>query len=138
MAEAKTKKNRASVQAFIKGVEDPRRREDCAAVVQLMEEITGEKPTMWGDSIIGFGSYTYQYDSGRSGEWPLTGISPRKQNLTLYIMTGFSDAQALLAKLGKHKTGKSCLYIKTLDDIHRPTLKILIKKSVTAMRKKYG
>ena len=138
MAEPKTKKTRASVKAFIKGVDNPRRREDCAAVVEIMQDITGEKPAMWGTSIIGFGSYTYQYSSGRSGDWPITGVSPRKQALTLYIMTGFDGSQALMNKLGKHKTGRSCLYINKLEDIHLPTLKTLIRKSVKAMRKKYG
>ena len=138
MAELKTKKNRASVKAFIKGVESARRREDCAAVVAIMQDITGEKPAMWGTSIIGFGSYTYRYESGRSGDWPLTGVSPRKQSLTLYIMTGFDGSEALMKKLGKHKTGRSCLYINQLEDVHLPTLKALVRKSVNAMRKKYG
>ena len=138
MAELKTRKTRASVTTFIKKVENPQRREDCEKVVALMQEITGEKPAMWGTSIIGFGSYSYRYDSGRTGDWPLTGVSPRKQNLSIYIMTGFADSEALLKKLGKHKTGRSCLYINKLADIHLPTLKTLIRRSVTAMRKKYG
>ena len=138
MAEPKTKKTRASVKAFIQDVENPRRREDCAAVVEIMQDITGEKPAMWGTSIIGFGSYTYQYASGRSGDWPITGVSPRKQALTLYIMTGFDGSEALMKKLGKHKTGRSCLYINKLEDVHLPTLKTLIRKSINAMRKKYG
>ena len=138
MAEPKTKKTRASVKAFIKGVDNPRRREDCATVVEIMRDITGEKPAMWGTSIIGFGSYTYQYSSGRSGDWPITGVSPRKQALTVYIMTGFDGSQVLMKKLGKHKTGRSCLYINKLEDIHLPTLKTLIRRSVKAMRKKYG
>ncbi len=138
MAEPKTKKNRASVKAFLEGVANERRRKDCAAVVDIMREITGERPAMWGTSLIGFGSYAYRYDSGRSGEWPLTAVSPRKQNLVIYIMPGFSGAEKLMDKLGKHKTGKSCLYVNKLDDIHLPTLKTLIRRSVAALRKKYG
>lgn len=138
MSELKTKKTRASVKAFVNGVENPQRREDCARVVEIMADITGEKPAMWGTSIIGFGSYHYNYDSGRSGDWPLTGVSPRKQNLSIYIMTGFGNSEALMKKLGKYRTGRSCLYVNKLDDIHLPTLKTLIRRSVAAMRKKYG
>ena len=137
MAELKTKKNKASVNGFLKSVENEGRRADCRAVVRIMAQITGEKPAMWGASMIGFGSYTYKYDSGRSGDWPLTAVSPRKQNLVVYIMPGFADYATLMDKLGKHKTGKSCLYIDKLDDLHLPTLKQLIRKSVVAMRKRY-
>ena len=133
MAELKTKKTDASVDAFIEKVTDDRTRRDCRAVIDMMREITGEPPKMWGASIVGFGSYHYKYASGREGDWMLTGFSPRKQNLTLYIMAGFAEHEALLAKLGKHKTGKSCLYVKTLDDVHLPTLRKLIEKSVKHM-----
>jgi hypothetical protein len=135
VAELKTKSNRASVPTFLKSVEDPRARADCAALVTLMQQITKCEPTMWGPSIVGFGSYHYVYESGREGDWFLTGFSPRKQNLTLYIMAGFSGYESLLAQLGPHKTGKSCLYIKRLEDVHLPTLKKMIQQSVAHMRK---
>ena len=106
--------------------------------MKLMKDVTGEPAKMWGPSIIGFGQYHYKYASGREGDWFLTGFSPRKQNLTLYIMAGFDKYGELLEELGKHKTGKSCLYVKTLDDLHMPTLKKLIQQSVTSLRKAYG
>ncbi len=134
MAELKTKKNAASVDAFIDSVEDETKRQDCRAVLEIMREITGEEPAMWGSSMVGFGSYDYKYASGHEGNWFLTGFSPRKQNLTLYIMSGFADADPLLAKLGKHTTGKACLYVKKLDDIHLPTLRKLIRESVDQKR----
>jgi hypothetical protein len=99
-----------------------------------MEEVTGHKPKMWGPSIVGFGSYHYKYDSGREGDWMVTGFSPRKKDLTLYIMMGFEKHQDLMKQLGKHSTGKSCLYIKRLSDIHMPTLKKLIKTSVKELQ----
>ncbi len=133
----KTKPTRASVKKFIAAVENETRRRDCQTVVKIMQEITGEPPVMWGPSIIGFGTYHYRYESGREGDFLITGLSPRKQNLVLYIMPGFSKYEELLSKLGKHKTGKSCLYINKLEDIHLPTLKRLIKQSITMMRKKY-
>ena len=133
MAELKTKKNDASVDDFISSISDDRRRQDCVAVLEMMREVTGEEPKMWGDSIVGFGSYHYEYASGRDGDWFLAGFSPRKQNLTLYIMSGFPEHEALMAKLGKHKTGRSCLYIKKLDDIHLPTLRELVKCSAESV-----
>ena len=117
MAELKTKQNDANVGAFLDGIENAKRRKDCRAVVELMAEITGEPPTMWGDSIIGFGSYHYKYPTGREGDWMATGVSPRKQSLTVYIMTGFQRHEALMKRLGRYTTGKSCLYIKKLEDI---------------------
>lgn len=135
MAELKTRPTRQSVTAFIKGIPDARRREDCRAVAVMMEEATGSKPEMWGTSIVGFGRYHYAYASGREGDWFLTGFSPRKQNLTLYIMPGFERYAERMEQLGKYTTGKSCLYIKSLDDIHLPTLKKLIRESVQHMRK---
>ena len=96
----------------------------------MMEEITGDKPKMWGPSIVGFGTYHYKYASGREGDWPVAAFSPRKKDLTLYFMPGFDRSTELMEKLGKHSTGKSCLYIKRLSDIHMPTLKKMIKKSV--------
>ena len=98
-----------------------------------MREVTGFEPMMWGDSIVGYGSYRYKYASGRTGEWPLVGFSPRKQNLTLYIMSGFTRYDSLVEKLGKYKTGKSCLYIKKLEDVDRPTLEELVRQPVEYM-----
>ena len=103
-----------------------------------MQRVTGEPPTMWGDSIVGFGSYHYVYDSGREGDWFLTGFSPRKRNLSLYIMAGFSDYDELMERLGKHKTGKSCLYVNRLSDIDLDVLEALVRQSVAHMRKAYA
>lgn len=138
MAELKTKPTTASVKEFLNQIPEAERREDCIAVAKIMEEITGEKPKMWGPSIVGFGTYRYKYASGREGDWPIAAFSPRKKDLTLYIMAGFDKYDELMQQLGKHSTGKSCLYIKRLSDIHVPTLKKLIKESVKHMRKLYG
>ena len=130
MAEAKTKPTNQSVEEFLNEISDEERRADCLQLAKIMEEITGEKPKMWGPSIVGFGSYHYKYDSGREGDWPVTGFSPRKKELTLYIMMGFEKHRELMEKLGKHSHAKSCLYIKRLSDIHIPTLKKLLKTSL--------
>lgn len=130
MAELKTRQNDQSVEKFLKGIADDKKRRDCFTLLDLMKQITKTEPKMWGSSIVGFGSYHYKYESGREGEWLVTGFSPRKQNLTLYIMTGFEQHYELLKKLGKHSTGKSCLYIKRIEDIDLPTLKKLIQQSV--------
>lgn len=130
MAELKTKPTDQSVRDFLNQIPDEERRENCFALAKLMQEITGSKPKMWGPSIVGFGSYHYKYASGREGDWMLTGFSPRKKDLTLYIMMGFDKHPELMKQLGKHSVGKSCLYIKRLSDIHLPTLKKLIKASV--------
>lgn len=106
-------------------------------MAKLMGEITGEKPKMWGTAIVGFGNYHYKYASGREGDFLITGFSPRKQALTLYIMAGFSSYDSLMKKLGKYKTGKSCLYIKKLEDIDMKVLKQLISRSVKYMHKTY-
>ena len=135
MAELKTKLNDQSVEAFINRQPDEQTRADCLTLVKLMSQATKAEPKMWGSSIVGFGSYHYHYASGREGDWMLVGFSPRKQNLTLYLMTGFEAYDALLQKLGKHSVGKSCLYIKRLSDIHQPTLKKLIQQSVKRMQK---
>jgi len=127
MAEQKTKPTNQSVKEFLNKIPEPERRADCFAVAKIMEEITGEKPRMWGPSIVGFGSYHYKYASGREGDWPMMGFSPRKKDLTLYIMMGFEKHADLMEKLGKHTNSKSCLYIKRLSDVHIPTLKKLIK-----------
>ena len=130
----KTVKNDSPVLDFLNNVEHNKRREDGLKILELMTEVTGEKPAMWGDSIVGFGSYTYKYKSGREGEWMYVGFSPRKQNLTLYIMDGFDSYDELLGKLGKHKTGKSCLYINKLEDVDEDVLRKLIAKSVDHMK----
>lgn len=136
MAKAlKTQRNSTSVKAFLDGVTDERKRKDSRAVLAMMQDITGEKPAMWGNSMVGFGSFHYKYASGQEGDWPLVGFSPRKDSLTLYLMPGFEGYADLLGKLGKHKTGVSCLYIKTLDDVHMPTLKTLVRQSVKQMKK---
>jgi len=137
MTELKTKKNRRSAKAFIDSVQDERKRKDCREVMTMMRKVTGKQPKMWGDAIVGFGSYHYKYASGREGEFFITGLSPRKQNLTIYIMPGFSKYGSLMKKLGKHKTGKSCLYVKTLEDIDRGVLAELVEKSVLHMRQTY-
>lgn len=140
MAELKTKKNTASVSQFIASVEDEQKRQDCKDLIKLFEEVTKEKAIMWGTSIIGFGQYHYKSERSRQeGDWPLTGFSPRKQNLTLYIMSGFKEYQDLLQKLGKHKvSGGSCIYIKRLSDIDTSVLKKIIKDSVKVMKKRYN
>ncbi|MCG8515751.1 MAG: DUF1801 domain-containing protein [Halanaerobiales bacterium] len=135
MAELKTKKNDANVEDFLNSVENEKRRADSFAIMNLMQEVTGEKPAMWGNSIVGFGSYTYKYASGRKADWMLTGFSPRKQYLTLYIMSGFEQYDNLLEKLGKYKLGKSCLYIKKLEDVDQDVLRELVRQSVEYMKK---
>ncbi len=137
MAELKTKPNEGDVAAFLAGVADPAKRRDCETVLEIMREATGSEPKMWGPSIVGFGSYRYTYESGREGDWMLTGFSPRKQNLTLYIMPGFGRYPELMAKLGKHKTGKSCLYLGRLADVDLDVLTELVRESVAYMRRKY-
>ncbi len=133
MAELKTKKNDASVEAFLNSVADERKRQDCFTLADLMREITGSEPSMWGDSIVGFGGYRYTNSTRKENEWPVTGFSPRKQNLTLYIMSGFEQYDDLLGRLGKHSTGKACLYVKRLSDIDMTTLRELIALSVAHM-----
>jgi hypothetical protein len=139
MAELKTKVTTKSVPVFIKAIEDEQKRKDSAELVKIFKEVTGEQPKLWGDSIIGFGMYHYESTrSSQKGDWPLTAFSPRKQNITIYIMPGFSEYGSILEKLGKYKTSVSCLYIKKLADIDTSILKKLIKQSVTDMKKKYG
>ncbi len=133
MAEVKTKPTEESVSGFLKTVSDKSRREDCLTVLELMKDVTGEEPKMWGSSIVGFGRYRYRYESGREGEFMITGFSPRKSDLTLYIMPGFEPASELMARLGKHKTGKSCLYIKKLADVDLGVLRKIVEKSVKRM-----
>jgi hypothetical protein len=133
MAEPKTKKTRASVAAFIGAVDDDTRRKDARAVDAMFREITGEKPAMWGPSIIGYGSYQTP-----SGAWPRSGFSPRKANLVLYVLGDYAGRAALLKKLGKHRTGKACLYINKLADVDEGVLRELIARSWKHMRATYG
>ena len=134
MAELKTKPTEVKVTDFLDSVEDPKKREDSYKILDLMKRITCEEPVMCGSSIIGFGTYTYKYASGREGDWMLTGFSPRKQALTLYIMSGFDAYEDLLGKLGKYKTGKSCLYVKKMEDVDQGVLEDLVKQSVEHMK----
>lgn len=138
MAEAKTKPTKASVEAFVKKVSDAQKRADTQAVIAMMREATKEEPVMWGPSIIGFGSYRYEYASGQTGDWPIIGLSPRAQSLTLYIMPGFDELDAdLMKRLGPHKSAKSCLYIKRLSDIDMGVLKKIVHNSIARMKKRY-
>ena len=134
-AELKTKLNDASVEDFLNTVSDEQIRADCFEITKLMKQVTKAEPKMWGSSIVGFGSYHYKGASGREGDWMLVGFSPRKQNLTLYIMAGFDRYDELMKKLGKFSTGKSCLYIKKLADVDKKVLKELVSESVQFMKK---
>ncbi|MBT8078345.1 MAG: DUF1801 domain-containing protein [Gammaproteobacteria bacterium] len=138
MAEVKTTKNNQSVTAFLKSIANKTRRSDAQAVHKMMREVTGKRAKMWGSSIVGYGSYDYEYESGRSGSFMLCGFSPRKQNLVVYIMPGFRPYAALMKKLGKYKTGKSCLYINKLQDVDQEVLRTLVERSIRDMRKKYN
>lgn len=138
MAELKTKLNDSSVEQFLNSIEDVQKRADSLKILSIMEEITGEPAKMWGASIIGFGTYHYKYDSGREGDAMLVGFSPRKQALTLYMMAGNNKFEKELLNLGKHKIGKSCLYIKKLEDINEDVLLSMIKKSINMVKKRYS
>jgi hypothetical protein len=131
----KTTPNDSSVSAFLQNVPHEGRRADSFALLALMQEATGLEPVMWGDSMVGFGSYRYKYASGREGDWPLTAFSPRKQSLSVYIMAGFDQYAELLARLGKHTTGVGCLYIKRLADVDLDALRELVMRSVEHMRR---
>ena len=130
VSDLKTKPTRKSVKKFLLSLEHKKRRADALQLLSLFEKVTKQKPVLWGNNIVGFGSYHYKYASGREGDWFVAGFSPRKANLTLYIMAGFSQYKELLAKLGKHKTGKSCLYIKRLADVDLAILRQLVEDSV--------
>ena len=136
MAELKTKPTDASVSAFLGKVADPARRADCQAVAKMLEEVTGEEPKMWGPSIVGFGRYRYQGANGKDAEWPVIGFSPRKTDLTFYLMPGVARFGALTAKLGRYKSGKSCLYVRKLADVDMNVLRQLCAASVKAMESK--
>lgn len=138
MATLKTQPTENDVEDFLNAIDDKQKRKDSFKILDIMKSITGEEPKMWGSSIIGFGQYHYQYESGREGDWFLTGFSPRKQNFSLYIMAGFDNYDDLMSRLGKYKTGKSCLYIKRLEQIDLDILKKLIRESVDYMRAKYN
>jgi hypothetical protein len=137
MAENKTKATGASVTEFINSIDDEQKRADARKVAAMMRKATGKRAKMWGSSMVGYGTYHYKYASGREGDFMLTGFSPRKQALTVYIMAGFSNYGTLMKKLGKFKTGKSCLYIKRLSDVDEDVLQQLINGSVDYMRKHY-
>jgi hypothetical protein len=137
VAEPKTRPTGASVRAFLASLDDEKRI-DCAVLAKLMRTATGERPRMWGTSIVGFGTYHYTYASGRSGDWPLTAFAPRARDLTVYIMPGFAPYANLLPKLGRHKHSKSCLYLRRLDDVDLGVLRSLVERSVADMRKRYG
>src|SRR5882762_9929084 len=134
MADNKTKPTKASVAAYIAALTDQAKRADAKVLVKLMQSATGEKPKMWGPSIIGFGTYHYTYDSGREGDMPLVGFSPRKAATVLYNVRAFNDDEALLPKLGKHTTGKGCLYIKRLADVNQTVLEAMVVNSIAAIR----
>ena len=134
MTENKTRPTDGDVLAFINAVPDERKRQDCLMLLELMRKVTGEEAKMWGSSMVGFGSYHYKYASGREGDAMLTGFSPRKQSLVIYILAGFEQYDELMAKLGKHTTGSSCLYVKRLSDINLDVLRELVAKSVEHMR----
>ncbi len=137
MAELKTRPTDASVAGFLATIDDPEMRADARKVASMMRRATGKRAKMWGTSIVGYGSYHYKYASGREGDFILTGYSPRKTALTVYIMPGFSPFEKLMSRLGKYKTGKSCLYIKRLSDVDEAVLEKLIDESVKYMRRKY-
>ncbi|HTD05365.1 DUF1801 domain-containing protein [Undibacterium sp.] len=137
MAEPKTQPTQEPVAEFLSRLADEGRRNDCMKIAALMQAATGAEPIMWGTGIVGFGRYRYKYESGREGEWPLIGFSPRKNDLTLYIMPGFQRYEALMAQLGKFKTGKSCLYLKKLSDVDLNILTELIAESVRHMQDKW-
>ena len=134
MAELKTKLTDASVDKFLKGVKNEEVRADCYQIIEIMKKAAKAEPKMWGTSIIGFGDYHYKYASGREGDWFLTGLSPRKQNLTLYLMGGFEENKDLLKKLGKHSLGKGCLYIKKLEDVDLKVLQKLVAASIKRLK----
>ncbi|MXY54637.1 MAG: DUF1801 domain-containing protein [Gammaproteobacteria bacterium] len=137
MSDLKTQVNDSSVEDFLAAVPNARRREDSGRVLDLMREVTGEPARMWGDSIVGFGTYHYRYKSGREGDWPRTGFSPRKQYLAIYIMPGFAEYETLLSRLGKHRTSVSCLYINKLADVDMDVLREIVAGSYREMARRY-
>lgn len=138
MAKNKTQQTNASVTGFLATIADRQKRADCKAIAKMMRDATGKRAKMWGPSIVGYDQYDYQYASGRSGSFMITGFSPRARNISIYIMPGFSKYDALMKKLGKYKTGKCCLYINRLDDVDQKVLARLISESVKDMRRRHG
>jgi hypothetical protein len=138
MSANKTKPTNVNAEDFLNTIEHPQKRADSFKILEMMKDITGEEPIMWGDSIVGFGVYHYKYKTGREGDWPIVGFSPRKQNLSIYLMIGYeSELKPMLLKLGKYKTGVSCLYINKLNDVDTDILRELIEKSYKWMLEKY-
>jgi hypothetical protein len=137
MAELKTQKTKASVSAFLNAIEDDQIRKDSKAVAAMMQKATNAKPALWGTNIVGFGQARFKYATGREFDWMLVAFAPRKNNITLYVMSGFERHDELMAKLGKHSHGKGCLHIKRLSDVHLPTLQKLIDASVKHVKKLY-
>lgn len=138
MAENKTKQTNASVAGFLASIDDRQRRADCKTIAKMMREATGKRARMWGTSIVGYDKYDYHYESGRSGSFMMTGFSPHAKNISIYIMPGFDKFAGLMKKLGKHKTGRSCLYINSLEDVDEKVLARLIRDSVREMHRRYG
>lgn len=136
MAENKTKQTEESVERFISTIKDEQKKKDCFTIVKLMQKITKDKPKMWGSSIVGFGSYHYKYDSGHEGDTCIIGFSPRKQNLTLYVVSAFKGYESLMKNLGKHKVQGGCLYIKKLGDVDMKVLEEIITRSFTEKQRK--
>lgn len=136
-AELKTKENSGDINKFLLSVDNEQKRNDSFVLLELMKKITKEEPKMWGDSIIGFGNYHYKYESGREGDWFLCGFSPRKQNLSIYLMCNFDGLEDLLTDLGKYKKSVGCLYIKKLEDINIKVLEKMIKRAIQILKKKY-
>jgi hypothetical protein len=137
VAENKTRATEVDPADFIAAVDHPTRRADAMVLLELMRRVTGCEPTMWGPSIVGFGRYHYRYESGREGDSPITGFSPRKANLVVYVMPGYDDHSAILARLGKHRIGKSCLYINKLADVDLTVLEELVAAGVASVRAQY-
>jgi len=137
MAELKTKVNDESVEAYLASIENDQRREECSVIDRLMQRATRLEPKMWGASIVGYGSYHYKYASGREGDWLATGFAPRKQAMTIYVMLGFGNYDELMARLGKYKTGKSCLYVNKLENIDIDVLEQLVRRSFKDLKRKY-
>jgi len=138
MAENKTKATRASVEGYIDAIEDEARRTDCQALLKLMSDATKEKPTMWGSSIVGFGSYHYRYDSGREGDMCIVGFSSRKGDISLYLTAGVEGRDALLARLGKHKVAKACLYVRRMSDVDPKVLKQLVAAAFEDRKRRHA
>lgn len=137
MADNKTKVNNASVKAYLEQVDSETQKKEAYEILEMMKRITKQKPKMWGDALIGFDNYHYKYASGREGDWFITGFSPRKGKMSIYLLPTLLESSPLMEKLGKHKKGKGCLYVKTLDDIDKKVLEKLIKETYMIMKKKY-